>query len=1097
MCVLDILHLIFFYDVSLQQVSCGPGTFYNNQTKTCHFCPAGSYQPLEGQISCILCDSSSTTQYYGSYEASDCKEKCNPGHYFDTGTNKCQNCSRGFYQPDSGQFYCLACEADKTTKYQGTVLESSCANDCPPGQEIGPNNDCVVCTIGFFRGTDDALCQRCPAGNVTLYNESKSVVDCNVADNPPGTYRNTTNPSRYHPCPVDQYQPRQWQFECQPCRPGYRAESVGSTAESDCKFFCPAGQQVKNGEDSCEFCPFGTYRDGAKIFESCDNCPDAYTTPASGAKSRDDCSLYRCPAGSQPNSAQTGCDLCPQGQFQASANQASCDVCRAGFSTRQEGTIDPNACETYCPPGQEKKEGLCIDCQIGYFKNNNVDLFSNCTICTNNKYVTASIGATSNDNCTVLNCQEGFKANVTTLQCEPCPKGSYQDQKYQMSCIPCKGNKFTRYTNSTSESDCESYCPPGFEKTGGQCQACKRGFYKNNDLDRFMACTKCDNGFVTPEGSPATYSTNCTVPDCQPGTYISQGGCVECPSGTWQNVSWSESCNPCPQDKDTASGADSIDLCLLNCPEGKQNPAGTDVCESCPVGYYKDSPGTTSCEPCANLSQNNIRISAEPGADNLAKCNKLVCLPGYYPNGPVCSPCPYGSYQPEQWQDSCIPCPNGKTTYTQGATNNTECETSCPIGEGLYNGQCRICGMDEYNDGSDPTRRTCTSCPPGFITSRVGATSSAECNITDCPNPGTYRNSLTNSCANCPLGQYQNIPRQDACQLCQEGYTTKDVRSTSSDDCKRDCLPGQQLDEATGQCEPCPKGSYRSKALGQDSWTCQDCGNEMTTSGPGAVQVDDCNIATCSAGFGYDRTLAKCLECPANTYQDLDGQFLPCKSCPTNQITVRNATVSQLECSFPCSLGSTLCSITSQICVDDSSATGGYRCDCKDAYSRVQNTCTHKCNIPNYCGEKGVCQRSPFRCLCTEGYTGERCSIRPAASTQSSDKVETLVIAVVTTVCGLLFLLLLIVCICVVAKRRAVPASTSVTPDYEERGSMASHSVKGYDDYPTFAINPAFSSKPPSVFGTIMGQGMNGQGTKIYSNDIYTDEDSDPAVYKA
>ena len=55
------------------------------------------------------------------------------------------------------------------------------------------------------------------------------------ADNPPGTYRNRTDPSMYHPCAVDQYQPERWQFECLPCQSGFRAESEGSTLESDCK----------------------------------------------------------------------------------------------------------------------------------------------------------------------------------------------------------------------------------------------------------------------------------------------------------------------------------------------------------------------------------------------------------------------------------------------------------------------------------------------------------------------------------------------------------------------------------------------------------------------------------------------------------------------------------------------------------------------------------------------------------------------------------------------------------------------------------------------------------------------------------------------
>ncbi|GFR81217.1 fibropellin-1 [Elysia marginata] len=362
-----------------------------------------------------------------------------------------------------------------------------------------------------------------------------------------------------------------------------------------------------------------------------------------------------------------------------------------------------------------------------------------------------------------------------------------------------------------------------------------------------------------------------------------------------------------------------------------------------------------------------------------------------------------------------------------------------------------------------------------------------------------------------------------------------------------DCPPGQQLNNATDQCELCPKGSYRSKTPGEDTWACQLCGNQMTTADEGADQLADCNIPTCSEGYGYDRTQKNCVACPVNTFQSLPGQYWPCEDCPVNQITAGTATTASTGCFLPCSSGSTqalcsiktqvcvddanaaggyrcdckysytaqgdtcilpcssgstqaLCSIKTQVCVDDANAAGGYRCDCKYSYTAQGDTCIHKCDLTNYCGDKGKCQRSPFKCECFDGYSGEQCTVRPAAATQSDDEVETLVIAVVTTVCGLLFLLLIIVCLCVIAKRRATPtrsSSKSTTAEIDERASIASRSVKNYDDFPSFAINPAYNSKPPSVFGVSMGQGMNGQGTKVYNNDVYfSDDDGDVAVYK-
>ena len=56
-------------------------------------------------------------------------DKCPPGQYFDVNSGFCKNCSRGFYQPKTGQFSCLPCDPDKTTKFTGTVEKSSCASE--------------------------------------------------------------------------------------------------------------------------------------------------------------------------------------------------------------------------------------------------------------------------------------------------------------------------------------------------------------------------------------------------------------------------------------------------------------------------------------------------------------------------------------------------------------------------------------------------------------------------------------------------------------------------------------------------------------------------------------------------------------------------------------------------------------------------------------------------------------------------------------------------------------------------------------------------------------------------------------------------------
>lgn len=54
----------------------------------------------------------------------------------------------------------------------------------------------------------------------------------------------------------------------------------------------------------------------------------------------------------------------------------------------------------FCPSGEEKKGGVCMQCTIGYFKDNNVDKFSECTLCPAQS-ITANNGSTSQSDCNI------------------------------------------------------------------------------------------------------------------------------------------------------------------------------------------------------------------------------------------------------------------------------------------------------------------------------------------------------------------------------------------------------------------------------------------------------------------------------------------------------------------------------------------------------------------------------------------------------------------------------------------------------------------------------------------------------------------------
>ncbi|XP_059141386.1 proprotein convertase subtilisin/kexin type 5-like [Physella acuta] len=859
--------------------------------------------------------------------------------------------------------------------------------------------------------------------------------------------------------------------------------------------YCPAGRQKIDGKNDCELCPQSTYRDGTKVFEKCDGCPEQKISPAPGATSVENCTLYRCNEGEQPNNSSSGCEPCPRGTYQPASDQPKCLACPSGTSTPHTGAVTNISCQVYCPSGSEKNgQGQCVECYIGYYKDNTIDVFSNCTRCSNQSYVTSGNASISNQNCTVLNCLEGYKSNYTSHSCVPCPKGTYQDKKYQNSCIECPLNHSTRFTNSTKFSDCETYCPSGQEKVNGTCVPCQQGLYKDNDQDLFMSCDLCPPELITPS-TASTSKQNCTLGNCSAGYYINGTGCSPCPKGQYQELRWQYNCSQCPPNRDTESiAASSLSHCLLNCSAGYENKNGSDICSQCDVGHYKDAPGATTCKPCApDLGANNITISPSPGATDKKNCSKLVCVAGYYPSeGKTCLPCSYGTYQPTRWQDQCLHCDGGYTTYTLGSIHKEDCQLNCSVGQGLYNGTCRNCSIGFYNDKQDPSVRDCKQCPPSFITETEGATSVSMCTIVNCDKLGQYRDVATNTCVDCPVGTFQDLIRQTSCKTCPGGTTTQFTGSVSQTDCKKDCPAGQQLNEALNICQPCERGFYRPKS----SWTCLPCGTDLTTPNPGATSQADCHVPTCVAGKFYSDASKSCLECPLHSYQDLAGQR-DCKPCPDNTVTASTGTTSLTGCQAPCDIGSgTKCSVSSEACVNDLSVSDGYRCDCKPEYTNISNKCIHKCDT-DFCGPKGVCRRSPFKCECVEGYSGPQCNIRPDAAALSDKENQTILIAVITTLGGILFIILIIVCICVMSRRRRPSQKTPYTSDLDERASIATRSMKGFEDYPTFAVNPAFSSKAPSMLNSPM-MALPSQSGKTYYNPTFNgDEDNDPAVYRA
>ncbi|NXV63906.1 SCUB2 protein, partial [Molothrus ater] len=117
---------------------CPPGEYSPDGFKPCLPCPLGTYQPEAGRVSCFPCGGALTTRHSGAALFQDCETKvqCSPGHFYNTSTHRCIRCAIGTYQPEFGQNYCIACPGNTTTDFDGSTNITQCKNrQC--GGELG------------------------------------------------------------------------------------------------------------------------------------------------------------------------------------------------------------------------------------------------------------------------------------------------------------------------------------------------------------------------------------------------------------------------------------------------------------------------------------------------------------------------------------------------------------------------------------------------------------------------------------------------------------------------------------------------------------------------------------------------------------------------------------------------------------------------------------------------------------------------------------------------------------------------------------------------------------------------------------------------
>ncbi|NXA34388.1 SCUB2 protein, partial [Eudromia elegans] len=109
---------------------CSRGEHSPDGFKPCLPCPTGTYQPEAGRVSCSPCGGGLTTRHSGASAFQDCETKvqCSPGHFYNTTTHRCIRCIVGTYQPEFGQNYCISCPGNTTTDFDGSTNVTQCKN---------------------------------------------------------------------------------------------------------------------------------------------------------------------------------------------------------------------------------------------------------------------------------------------------------------------------------------------------------------------------------------------------------------------------------------------------------------------------------------------------------------------------------------------------------------------------------------------------------------------------------------------------------------------------------------------------------------------------------------------------------------------------------------------------------------------------------------------------------------------------------------------------------------------------------------------------------------------------------------------------------
>ncbi|XP_029656391.2 uncharacterized protein LOC115230328, partial [Octopus sinensis] len=433
-------------------IACTPGMFYHTRTEACHLCSLGFYQDQSEQTSCKSCPGGYTTMAKGSQSLNDCSVlSCPVGSSYNSSTQNCMECPKGFYQNKVGQTYCVPCPLGQDTPDVGAISESNCNKAvCQSGsQRI--NGKCELCPLGFFRRWYiDDKCIPCPRGTTTNVVGGKKLSDCTIPPCKPGEYLDIQTVTCTK-CKAGTYQDRTNQMSCVPCPGGTWTKENGATSETDCKLYCKPGFYMSS-DSKCLPCPRGFFKEQSGN-TACTKCPqEDRTTAREGTVYSTDCSIVLCKPGHYLNTNEQKCYPCPVGSYKTTTNRdITCERCPKDRSTENTGSQSVADCSVVmCKAGTYITPSGCKECAKSYYQPK--PKMTECIPCGVDK-TTYETGATSKLQCLHV-CPQGEALNYNTSLCTKCLSGYYGDRQTSQYCVKCPTGKTTIGTGEESPSKC-------------------------------------------------------------------------------------------------------------------------------------------------------------------------------------------------------------------------------------------------------------------------------------------------------------------------------------------------------------------------------------------------------------------------------------------------------------------------------------------------------------------------------------------------------------------------------------------------------------------------------------------------------------------